>query len=212
MKKNTLIVEDHKLISNNLKDIIKTEVEIIGTASDITHAKAYLVNNKVDIILLDLMLGEDYSFELMEFIDLKYENIKVIVISALTQLYYIKRSMNFKCCHAFLSKNIDSEELLATMKLVVEGEEYYSSDVREVLNHNYKNVLSNRNEIFTNREMKILNYIYQEKSNKTIAEELNLSVRTVDAHKRNLISKVGAKNLVGLIRYVDEIGGLKLIS
>jgi DNA-binding NarL/FixJ family response regulator len=109
----------------------------------------------------------------------------------------------------YLLKDCTQEELINAIKTVAQGKNFYSSEVTQIIMDGLGGKPKEKqrvvNEIpLTKRENEILHLICKEKTNPEIAEELFVSIRTVEAHKRNLLEKTGCKNIAGLVIYAVE--------
>ena len=110
----------------------------------------------------------------------------------------------------YLMKNSGEAEIKKALRKVYNGETYYSAEVAETVMQNMmKGGIKRSNKLvvdlpLTTREEEVLHLIIKEHSNQEIADELFISPRTVDAHKRNLLEKTGSKNIAGLVLYAIE--------
>ena len=111
--------------------------------------------------------------------------------------------------NGYVLKNSDKDEIMTAIKTILNGETYYSGSVTKTI---IDNIAGNKkptqrlsSEVaLSEREKEVLKLIVKEFSNKEIADKLFISVRTVDAHKRNLLEKTGCKNIAGLVVYALE--------
>lgn len=103
----------------------------------------------------------------------------------------------------FLFKNRGASVLINAIKSVSEGKEYLCDEAQQIVSgQTHKLTIDGKNIIeLTKRELEVLVLICKEMTNREIAEQLNISVRTVDAHRRNLLQKTGAKNTAGMVKY-----------
>jgi DNA-binding NarL/FixJ family response regulator len=110
----------------------------------------------------------------------------------------------------YILKNSGEEEIKKALRKVNDGESYYSAEVAETVMQNMmKGGIKRSNKLvvdlpLTSREEEVLHLIIKEYTNQEIADELFISTRTVDAHKRNLLEKTGSKNVAGLVLYAIE--------
>ena len=196
-----LIVDDHQVFSSSLKMVLAAnnfEVESVYNAKD---ALKYLKAISYDILLTDIEMPETNGVELIKQIKnhtIPLINIpKIIVLTSNKKLGLFQKLYKLGV-HGFLSKNVTQFELLKALHKVMANEKYFDS-------HLYDQFLNTTNTKaiaeFTDRELDILKLILDEKTTAEIANELNISPYTVEGHRKNLMQKTNAKNVVGLIKY-----------
>ena len=157
-----------------------------------------------DIILMDMEMPGMDGIELNGELHKRYPSIKVIVLSVHANERLIARMIEAGAS-GYLIKNCDREELITAIKTVMQSGHYINSQVLQAIQHSAgkKNKeLKNISHIpidLTEREKEILVLICKERSNSEIAEELFISVRTVEGHRNNLLMKTGCKNTAGLV-------------
>jgi DNA-binding NarL/FixJ family response regulator len=100
----------------------------------------------------------------------------------------------------YILKNDASSELVEAVERVLEGKTFFSSKINKVLMEQFDGPVADK--LLTDRELQIIKLIVQECSNKQIAEQLFISERTVETHRKNIFRKTETKNIVGLIKYV----------
>ena len=100
-------------------------------------------------------------------------------------------------------KDVPGKELIDAIKKIIAGKHYFSSEVTEILS---KELAGEQRGIVTRREQLVLRLIAQGLNNKRIAQEINVSVRTVETHKRNIKQKLGIDSTLGLMRYAIDYG------
>lgn len=211
MKKiKVLIVDDHQIIRDGLRKYINgiEEIEYVGEAENGKQALEFVEENDVDIVLSDLNMPEMDGLELTEAVIANHPDVKVIILTMLDEPHYIKQLMG-SGAEGYLFKNSGVEEVKKAILRVSEGETYLSNEVTESLTQYVLKRKKNKpkpskfgfDANLSERELEVLELIIKEKTNKEIADKLFISVRTVDAHKRNLIEKTGSRNIAGLVMY-----------
>lgn len=205
-----IIVDDHQVVRDGLKKYIGNDdqFDLIGEAENGKKALELLEDHNIDIVLSDLNMPEMDGLELTEKVIKNFPESKVIILTMLDEPHYIKQLMS---CGAegYLFKNSGVEEVKSAIKKVFAGETYMSDEVTEkltqyVIKRNHTNPEKKKfgfQANLTKRELEILELVIKEHSNQEIADKLFISVRTVDAHKRNLIEKTGSRNIAGLVMY-----------
>lgn len=201
------LVDDHKMIRVGLKNFLddNDDFDIIGEAENGEDCLNQLETLSPDIVLTDLNMPKMDGLELTKAIKLKYPEIKIIALTMMGESQHIKQ-MLVEGAMGYLLKDCSEEQLMTAIKNVYDGGTYYSPEVTNVILNNIRKVKPTASKIvgempLTDREKEVLHLIVKEKTNKEIADELFISVRTVDAHKRNLLDKTGSKNIAGLVLY-----------
>ena len=194
---NVLIAEDHKLFRQLLIPTLKEHgVHTIGEAEHGLQLLSLLESLKPDLILLDIAMPHMNGTSAFLKIKETYPQIKIIVISnhtetAITNFFYSKG------VDAFLSKNTDLETIIETIKNVHENR-YVRVIVKET---------SQTEAIrFSQRETELIPLILDGKSNKEIADVLNIGNKTVEAHKKSLFKKTKTQSAIGFVIFALKSG------
>jgi DNA-binding NarL/FixJ family response regulator len=202
-----LLVDDHKLIRDGIKAHFEDDsrFQIVGEASNGQMALDLLKETETDIVLMDInmdvMDGIECTTKLMEL----YPNTKVLALTMLAENQHIKEMLKAGAV-GYLLKNSNEQEIKQGIISVREGLPYYSPEVMQTVMNSLAAPLTKKKKSkfepsipLTEREKEVLVLIIKEFSNQEIADQLYISKRTVDAHKRNLLEKTGAKNVAGLV-------------
>jgi len=197
-----LLVDDHKLILEGISQYLENDdrYQIIGTATSGIEAMEELEKQTPDLALVDIRMPHMDGIELTKEITSKYEDIKIIALTMMNDNLHIKKMMNAGAS-GYVLKNCSQAELKKAIETVSAGDTYYSPEVTETVMTALMKKRSKTavNMPLTEREKEVLTLIVNEHSNQEIADKLFISLRTVDAHKRNLLEKTGAKNVAGLV-------------
>ena len=205
-----LLVDDHQMIRDCMHAYLDDDsYQIVAEASHGIEGLKMLEKHSIDMVITDISMPYMDGFEFSKKVSEQYPHIKIIVLTMQGEHQFIKQLLN-QGVVGYLLKNSGEEELRKAVDAVAAGNSYYSPEVTRVMMESFKPKSSlQRNKLvvkmdLTSREKEVLHLILKEYSNKEIAEELFISPRTVDAHKRNLLEKSGSKNLAGLILYAIE--------
>jgi DNA-binding NarL/FixJ family response regulator len=207
-KISVIIVDDHQLFREGLKLILNVNPSIgaIYQASDGIEFLRILEEVIPDIVLMDIdmpkMDGVEATRKALE----KYPDLKIIALSMFgDDEYYIK--MIEAGAKGFIVKNSDIEIVEKAISKVMEGQNYFSSEVMAtlVMHLNKRKSEELKNEL-SERETEILYFICKGFSNQEIADTLFLSKRTVDKHRENILSKTNSKNTANLVLYAIRHG------
>ena len=207
-----IIVDDHKMFRDGIRALLEKEknMEVVADAKDANELISILKNTVPDIILMDIDMGETNGIDATIEVKKNYPDVNILALSMHGEHNYILKMLEAGAT-GYILKNAGKEEMLTAIISVASGNSYFSREVSsrliEYLNKPQVNIKNtDKNIPLTNREIEILKLIAQEYSNSEIAEELFISIRTVDTHRRNLIEKLGVKNTAGLVRFAIRKG------
>lgn len=203
-----LIVDDHQIVRDGLKNYMKNDdlITVVGEATDGHEAYDLIPKVNPDVVLTDISMEGMNGIDLSKKVRSDYPDIKVLVLSMMNEHQYIKTMLDVGV-HGYLLKTSGEEEIKRGISAVHSGETYYSNEVTQIVMQSMTKRSTKKKVQFaelmplTEREIEVLKLIVAQHSNPEIAELLFISPRTVDAHKRNLLEKTGAKNVAGLVLY-----------
>ena len=207
LRKNTVnshmrifLTDDHAVLIGGLQKIIEAEhdLEVVGTAGDVRSTMDALTHTKVDLLITDYNLPDEDGLTLVRKVKRKYPNLKVLVLSMHDEAHLVKEILK-EGVDGYLIKKDSHSELINAIYSIKGGKTYLSSDVNSILIKGLNG--EGEQKLLTDREREILKLISKEFTNKQIAEELFISERTVETHRKNIFRKTGTNNLVGLIKY-----------
>ena len=206
-KKKILLVEDHKMFRDGIRAIIEQtdRYEIVGEAANGLLALDFLEKNEVDLILMDIKMPKMDGIECSKTIMDKDPEAKILAITMHEEEQHIKNMLKAGAS-GYILKNAGVDVLIGAMDQVIEGNKYYGEHITRIIMEELaktpeQKLKENPSIYLTKREKDVLQLIVKEKSNQEIADKLFISIRTVDAHRRNLLQKIGAKNSVGLAKF-----------
>tara|TARA_Y100001935_G_C17080168_1_gene395935 strand:- start:45 stop:701 length:657 start_codon:yes stop_codon:yes gene_type:complete len=202
-----LIVDDHTLIINGIKSLLSplVEFDIVGEAHDGLEAIAKASELKPDVIIMDISMPIMNGIEACREILSKLPDIKILALTQHENTEYVLKFLEAGGC-GYLLKNSKKEEFVEAINESMKGRKYFTKSISNLLLNNLLNEEENIKEeeskiSLTKREIEIIKLIAEELNNSQIAEQLNISLRTVETHRRNIMQKLKVKNIVSLIKY-----------
>ncbi|MEL6651324.1 MAG: response regulator transcription factor [Bacteroidota bacterium] len=204
-----LLVDDHQLIREGIMAYLDAEpdLQVVATAANGHEALEKLKEQEIQIVIMDISMPGMGGQEATQQIADLYPDILVIVLSMFDDATHIKQLMKAGA-RGYLLKNSDQTEVISAIRKVLAGEIYYSPaaarSVMDSLSRQGSKLSALKNVRFTPREKEILKLILADQSNQEMAEQLFISTRTVEAHKRNLMVKTQSNTIAGLVRFVYE--------
>ncbi len=215
MKKiHILIADDHRIFREGLAELLAKEpnMEIVADVGDGNAIREVINSRQVDIILMDIDMGETSGIAMTKEIKTTHPDIKILTLSMHGDKSYIIKMLEAGA-NGYILKNAGKEEMINAIHTAANGHTYLSSQVSARLLEHIANPTpasrkKNEDTPLTDREIEVLILIAEEYSNPEIAEKLFISVRTVDTHRRNLLDKLGVKNTAGLVKYAIQHGFL----
>ncbi|MFK7774334.1 MAG: response regulator [Saprospiraceae bacterium] len=208
---NILLVDDHQIIIDGLKLLLEEVPNIDNTYEALSgEATIEIVNsNSIDLVLLDINLPDKSGFEVCAELKKQHKDLKVIALTMFGNAGYINKMIKAGT-DGYLLKNTGKEELVTAIETVMKGERYFSKLVTSILVAGMQEVKKPKSSDFiqklTRREKEILKLIIDEYTTDEIAAKLFISSTTVISHRKNLLRKVNAKNVAGLVRKAFEFG------
>ncbi|MDR6966702.1 DNA-binding NarL/FixJ family response regulator [Flavobacterium arsenatis] len=199
-----VLADDHFLVLDGLELLLSTFdfVEKTAGASDYPSLKEVLGQDEYDVLLLDIHFGKFDGREIILEIKKKYPEIKVIALTSYSDMATIKSAVNVGF-DGYLLKTDSRVEIEKALKAVFKGEKYFSSQTQQTF---FETQTLKPNVELTQREKDILQHIVEEKTTKEIAEHLFISEKTVETHRGNLMLKLEARNIAGVVRKAIMLG------
>ena len=203
MTAKILIVDDHPLVVEGLKSLLadSEEITVIGTASNAFDAVDFLKNNEVDIVFLDINLQDINGIDLCKKIKDQFPDIKSLALSTFSERAYVSRMIQ-NGASGYLIKSSSKEEILDAIRQVQAGGYYMNVSFEQ------NTAVSSPKTIpfLTRREKEVLLLIAEGLTNPQIANQLFISVATVNTHRSNLLMKFEVSNTASLIKVAAGLG------
>jgi DNA-binding NarL/FixJ family response regulator len=206
-EKEIIIADDHEMFRDGLSSLLHNAGpwEITSTVSNGIEAIDALEKEQYDLILLDINMPVMTGLEAAEIIRKRFPRVKIVILSMFNDLKNIQRVVKIGA-QGYLLKDSSKNELVEGINTVLDGGTYFVDQVKELLITGLRSESRFSEVKLSKRELNILKMICLEYTTHQIAHEMDLSTHTVDTHRKNILSKTGAKNSVGLLKFAIENG------
>jgi DNA-binding NarL/FixJ family response regulator len=202
-----ILTDDHRIFRDGIKSLLSEneDIQIIGEASDGIELMEMLKVMVPDIVIMDITMPKISGIEIAKQISSLYPELGILILSMHTNEEFVINSIKAGA-QGYLPKDTSKEELLKAIHAIYEGGEYYSKNVSDNFLKSYIRRFKveqslKENDELTKREIEILQMAAGGKCNKEIADQLCISVKTVDAHKNHIMQKLKLKNTAEMVIY-----------
>ena len=203
-KIKVVLVDDHKLFRDGLKSLLQShlDIEVIGEFGNAKDLISQLNHFEAEIVITDISMPGMNGIELTQLINKEFPDIKMIILSMHINKDFILSAMEAGA-KAYLPKDIAGKELVEAIYEVNQGREYFNTDVSNIIMRSLmKKSQDSKGKVeLTNRETEVLSLVANGLMNKEVAYQLHISVRTVDCHKNNIMSKLSLNSTAELVKY-----------
>jgi two-component system response regulator NreC len=211
-KTRILLADDHKLMRSGLKALIEQQPDlaVVGEADDGRQAVALAVSLKPDLLVMDIGMPNLNGIEAAHQITQANPATAIVILSMHSDESYVLRALKAGA-KGYLLKDSAESDLIRAVHAVAGGKSFFSPAVSKVLLDDYVRKLQRSGaediyDLLTSREREILQLIAEGKSNKDVANLLNLSVYTVETHRSNIMEKLNLRGIPELILYAVRKG------
>jgi DNA-binding NarL/FixJ family response regulator len=207
MSIKVIIADDHTLVREGIKSLLSDVegIEVIAETGDGEETLLKTYTLKPDILILDISMPKVFGIRFCEKIKEISPETKIIILSMHFSKEYVREAFKYGA-KGYILKDSSFTELEFAIKSVYEGNMYISPKISQILVEDYLDLLENPLEILTERQKEILKLIAEGYSIKEIANRLNLSVKTVETHKSQIMDKLGIYDIPGLVKYAIKHG------
>lgn len=202
-----VLADDHTLFRDGIKSLLagSANIQVVGTFENGTDLIANIPQTEPDLVLTDISMPGLSGIETTKILMEKYPQLKIIILSMHLNEDFVCNSVRAGA-KGYLPKDIRKDELLKAIEAVYQGDTYFTKEVNEVLmqsllNRNQEDLESEKLKALTKREIEIITLVGEGLINKEIANRLSISVRTVDAHKSNIMHKLELKSNVEIVKF-----------
>lgn len=206
-KIKVVLADDHYIVRNGIKNLIDLdEIEVVGEANDGFEAIEKVKQLSPDVLMIDISMPKMNGLDATEIVTKQHKQTKSLVLSMHENEDYILKAVEVGAL-GYLLKDSTREEIIDAIKTVAQGEKYFNGPVSNIIINGYLNTVKKgltKEEQpeykVSKKEKEILGHIINGKNSREIAQELGLSVRTVDNHRANMMKKLDVKNAVELVK------------
>lgn len=210
------VVDDHSIVRDGIEAMLQgvEYIQAVGLFGSGKEFFTYLKDNMPDVVLLDISLPGMNGIEIARVISEQYKETKILMLSALTDEESICESIKSGAM-GFLSKETGIEELIDAIQTVNQGKRYFGSGITETVFNGYvKGIIADKYEenipALSEREVEIVKLFSEGLMYKEIANALDISIKTVESHKANIMRKLELKTTVDLVKYALKEGLITL--
>lgn len=206
-----IIADDHKIIREGLKALIEkqTGMEVVAEAHDGIETVQLTKKLRPDIVIMDIGMPNMNGLAATRTIISEIQNVKIIALSMHSDRRFILEMLKAGAS-GYLLKDCAFEELIMAINTVMSGQSYLSPKITDVVIKEYIKTTSKKEvsafSTLTNREREVLQLIAEGKSTKQIASYLNVSTKTVETHRRQIMEKLNIRTIAELIKYAIREG------
>lgn len=214
-KIRVIIVDDHQIIRDGIKALLSgfEDIEVAAEAGSAEECLQKLRFHPADLALIDISLPGISGIKLTEQLAESYPSLKVLILSMHLNEAYISGAIKAGAM-GYLVKNTTRDELIQAIHIVSDGNKYLGKEVSNLITTGFIRRVQvnedNSDEALSKRELEILRLTAEGLGNKEISEKLFISIRTVESHKNHIMSKLGLKSSVDLVRYAIKSGIINL--
>lgn len=206
-----LIADDHAMFVDGIESILNKEddIQVIDKCFDGPSVLKKIISNPPDLVLLDINLPGMNGIEVSQKIIKDHPKVKILAISMFNEESFVTEILN-NGAQGYILKNTGREELLLAIRTIHDGKTFFSKDVTNTI---MKSLMKRRKEStattklipkISRREKEVLKLIVEEFTTQEIANELFISLKTVESHRSSLLNKLNARNTAGLVRITME--------
>jgi two-component system, NarL family, nitrate/nitrite response regulator NarL len=202
------LADDHQIVIDGLLSVMKNHpfLQVVVTANSGTEMLQLLKENKIDVLLTDVMMPSMNGQQLAKAVKQLYPTTKIIALSMSGEATTVEAMINDADISGYLLKQTNIVELANAIEKVYAGGVYFHEIILTELAQQHTLRKQTAEAKLTQRETQIIQLMETDLSNKEIAAHLNISVRTVETHRKNILAKTGCNNLLSLVKWAYEHG------
>jgi two-component system nitrate/nitrite response regulator NarL len=198
-----VILDDHTLFRIGFCQILKNEgFEVVGEYSSFPQLKPLIPNLQADLVFVDISLEDESGLDVAKYIKHINPKLKVIILSSHKEEFYVINALDAGV-NGYIHKTVDAVELIKGINKILKGGTFYSQEISGLLIESaYQRARTTP--FLTPKEKEVIRYVIDGYSNKEIADKMNISPRTIETHRANVLTKFNLKNTTELIKKILE--------
>jgi DNA-binding NarL/FixJ family response regulator len=206
--KNVLLVDDHSIVRQGLKNLIalETDLTVTGEASSGLEAINLVRKNQYDIVVLDISMPDKNGVDTLH--DLKHvaPDLPVLILSGYAEAQYALNLMR-SGCKGYLSKDTDTDEIIKAIRTIANGKRYISAELAELMSEQLSHPSEKKlHEMLSEREFQVFFKLASGLSPTEIGVELNISIKTVSTYRSRILEKMSLRTNADLTYYAIKNG------
>ncbi len=218
-KITVVLADDHEIVRTGIKQMIESEdyIEVVAEASNGREAIQKVIEYNPDVLITDISMPDMTGIEAARELVNQKTKTRILMLSMFDREEYVLNAVNLGA-HGYILKDTDKIKFIKAINKVAAGEKYFSSEISSIIVNQYLTTVGGApSQVrtpetgatsmvdlsmydITKREKQILSKVVNGASNKVIAEELGISVRTIETHRLNIMKKLGVNNAADLVR------------
>jgi len=217
MRTKIILADDHKIIREGLRSLLEkqTDMEVIAEAHDGLTTVSLVQKLHPDLVIMDIGMPEMNGIDATRKITKDFREVQVIALSMHSDRRFVIQMLKAGAA-GYLLKDSAFEELVAAIHTVMQGQHYLSKKITDVVVQDYlQNLPKNESTVFTilsSREREVLQLIAEGKNTKQIASVLNVSIKTIETHRQQVMEKLNIHSIAELTKYAIREGLTSLES
>lgn len=204
-----MLADDHTLVRGGIRKILEGQpgIEVVAEAADGAAALDLVRSTDADVLVLDLKMPGTDGIDVLRAAKGIRPRLKIVILTMHAGQEYVARAVKGGA-DAYLLKDSAVQDLVAAVAAVMAGQTYFSPAIQQQLAGLLRNggQAHTGTQVLTDREREVLTWLARGLSSKEVARELNISVRTVETHRANLMHKLGVKSVAVLIQVAIREG------
>jgi len=208
-----LLADDHVLVRAGFRSMLEKmhDVHVVAEADNGRDALSLIERHRPDVVLMDIAMPGLNGLEAVEQASARFPEVRIIILSMHANEEYILRALNAGAA-GYLLKDSDPAELSLAIRAARGNHTYLSPPVSKQVT-DYVRRTGGQGSLFdtlTPRQREVLQLIAEGHTNREIAQELDVSVKTVEGHRTRLMNRLGIHDIAGLVRYAIHVGLVRI--